>query len=498
MSTQTPNRWETLCRTVVRPTLERWDAEDIVAWEAGGKKIAGRNLIWSVIAEHIGFSIWSIWSVMVLFMPTEKYGIDAAGKFFLVAVPTLVGAVLRIPYTVATAKFGGRDWTVFSAALLLVPTLLTLYFVNRPDTSYTTYLVVAAFAGVGGGNFASSMANINAFYPQRLKGWALGMNAGGGNIGVPVIQLVGLLVIAALGDEYATVICALYLVLVVLTGLGAALFMDNLPDQRADISVMATALKAPQSWAVAFLYIGTFGSFIGYGFAFAQVLQIGFVAGGDAPAQAALHAAQLAFIGPLLGSLVRPYGGKLADRIGGGRVTLVVFGAMMAAALVVAIASTLGDRSAGGPSGAVMAALVGGFVALFALSGLGNGSVTKIIPSIFEARSRSLDIGPAERAAWSQNTSSALIGIVGAIGAVGGFAINMVLRSSYASTRSATTAFWVFMAFYIACALVTWAVFLRRPGAPASGHEVVSEAEALVRRAEADPPPRSAPSSARA
>lgn len=498
MSTQTPNRWQTLRRTVVRPKLEHWDAEDVVAWEAGGKKVAGRNLVWSVIAEHIGFSIWSIWSVMVLFMPTEKYGIDAAGKFFLVAVPTLVGAVLRIPYTVATATFGGRNWTVFSAALLLVPALLTLYFVNQPGTSYTTYLVVAAFAGVGGGNFASSMANINAFYPQRLKGWALGMNAGGGNIGVPVIQLIGLLVIATLGDEYASVICALYLVLVILTGLGAALFMDNLPNQRADISAMVTALKVPQSWAVAFLYIGTFGSFIGYSFAFAQVLQISFVAGGDTPAQATLHAAQLAFIGPLLGSLVRPYGGKLADRIGGGRVTLTVFGAMMAAALVVAIASTLGDRSGSGPSGAVMVTLIGGFVALFALSGLGNGSVTKIIPSIFEAKSRGLDVGPAERAAWSQSTSGALIGIVGAIGAAGGFAINMVLRSSYASTRSATTAFWVFMAFYIACALVTWVVFLRRPDAAVSGRGVVSEAEALVRRAEADTAIRSAHSSARA
>ncbi|NUS91205.1 MAG: NarK/NasA family nitrate transporter, partial [Nocardia sp.] len=249
-----------------RPKLERWDAEDAAAWAAGGKRIATRNLIWSVVAEHIGFSIWSIWSVMVLFMPTETYGIDAAGKFFLVAVPTLVGAVLRIPYTVATARFGGRNWTVFSAAALLVPAGLTLYFVNQPDTSYTTFLVVAAFAGLGGGNFASSMTNINAFYPQRLKGWALGMNAGGGNIGVPVIQLFGLLVIATLGNEYASVVCAVYLVLVVLAGLGAALFMDNLPGQKADLSYMLTALKVPQSWAVSFLYIGTFGSFIGYSF----------------------------------------------------------------------------------------------------------------------------------------------------------------------------------------------------------------------------------------
>ncbi|MFI9632838.1 nitrate/nitrite transporter [Nocardia sp. NPDC051929] len=470
-----------------RPHLDHWDAEDVAAWEAGGKDIARRNLIWSVFAEHVGFSVWSIWSVMVLFMPTDKFGIDPAGKFFLVAMPTLVGAFLRIPYTVATARFGGRNWTVFSAAMLLVPTLLALYFINQPGTSYTTFLVIAAFAGFGGGNFASSMTNINAFYPQRLKGWALGLNAGGGNIGVPVIQLIGLLVIATLGNGYASLICAVYLVLIAIAGLGAALFMDNLPNQKADLSYMLTALKVPQSWAIAFLYIGTFGSFIGYSFAFGQILQISFRAGGDTVAQATLHAAQIAFIGPLLGSLARPYGGKWADRIGGSRVTLYVFGAMMAAAVLVTVASTAADNNNGVAGGGVMTALVVGFIALFVLSGIGNGSVTKIIPSVFEAKSKSLDATPAARAAWSQNTSGALIGFVGAIGALGGVGINLVLRTSYASTKSATTAFWVFMAFYVVCALVVWAVFLRRPslrGLPADS-EVVTEAETFVLEAEA-------------
>ncbi|MBF6355108.1 NarK/NasA family nitrate transporter [Nocardia higoensis] len=455
--------------------IEHWDAEDVVAWEAGGKDIARRNLIWSVFAEHVGFSIWSIWSVMVLFMPTEKYGIDAAGKFFLMAVPTLVGALLRIPYTVATARFGGRNWTVFSAVLLLIPALLTLYFINQPGTSYTTFLVVAAFAGIGGGNFASSMTNINAFYPQRLKGWALGLNAGGGNIGVPVIQLIGLLVIATLGNEYATLICAIYLVAIAVAGIGAALYMDNLRNQKADLSFMLESLKVPQSWAIAFLYIGTFGSFIGYSFAFGQILQISFKAGGDTAAQAALHAAQIAFIGPLLGSLARPYGGKLADRLGGSKVSLATFAAMMAATVLVIGASTMADGNAGVASGGVMAVLVIGFVALFVLSGIGNGAVTKIIPSVFEAKSKSLDMSPAARSAWSQNTSGALIGFVGAIGALGGVGINLVLRSSYASTNSATTAFWVFLAFYIVCAAVTWMVFMRRPSLRSPAGDAVVE-----------------------
>ncbi|OOK79256.1 putative membrane protein [Mycobacterium kansasii] len=115
-----------------------------------GAKIARRNLIWSIVAEHVGFSVWSIWSVMVLFMPQNIYHIDAADKFVLVAVPTLVGAFLRVPYTFAVGKFGGRNWTVFSATVLLVPTLLTLYYIAHPGMSYTTFMIVAAIAGFGG------------------------------------------------------------------------------------------------------------------------------------------------------------------------------------------------------------------------------------------------------------------------------------------------------------------------------------------------------------
>lgn len=445
--------------------IERWDAEDVEAWEAGGKQVAKRNLIWSVIAEHVGFSVWSIWSVMVLFMPTEVYGIDAAGKFFLVAVPTLVGAILRIPYTIATARFGGRNWTIFSALVLLIPTIGALYLMLNPGHSYTTFMLIAALAGVGGGNFASSMTNINAFYPQRLKGWALGLNAGGGNIGVPAVQLIGLLVIATVGNTEPWIVCAVYLVLCAVAALGAALFMDNLRDQKADLRAMGAALKFRDSWIISFLYIGTFGSFIGFSFAFGQVLQINFLAGGDTPAQAALHAAQIAFIGPLLGSISRPLGGKLADRIGGGKITLYTFVAMALAAAVLIVAGTLDDRTTGAATGGVLTAMVLGFIALFLLSGLGNGSVYKMIPSIFEARAQDLDeLDRDEKAAWSRSMSGALIGFAGAIGGLGGVGINLVFRASYGGeAQSATMAFWVFAIFYLVCIAVTWFVFLRRP-----------------------------------
>ena len=336
--------------------IDKWDPEDVAAWEAGGKNIARRNLVGSILAEHIGFSVWSVWSVMVLFMPTAVYHIDAAGKFFLVAVPTLVGAVLRLPYTFATATFGGRNWTIISALALAVPMTLTLYFISRPETSYTMFMIVAAFAGLGGGNFASSMTNINAFYPQRLKGWALGLNAGGGNIGVPAIQLIGLLVIATWGNRSPQIVCAVYLVLIGIAAVIAALYMDNLTDQKTGARSLIDVLKFRDSWIISFLYIGTFGSFIGFSFAFGQILQLNFLAGltNGAPATAAmqataaLHAAQIAFIGPLLGSLSRPLGGRLADKIGGGRITLYSFVAMMAAAGILVVAGTVDDSTPGG------------------------------------------------------------------------------------------------------------------------------------------------------
>ena len=202
-----------------------WDPEDTVAWEAGNKYVARRNLIWSVAAEHIGFSVWSIWSVMVLFMPESVYGFSAGDKFLLGATATLVGACLRIPYTLATATFGGRNWTVFSAFVLLIPTVGTMWLLANPGLPLWPYLLCAALAGFGGGNFASSMTNINAFYPQRLKGWALGINAGGGNIGVPMVQIVGLLVIATAGTQQPYWVCAFYLVALAVAGIGAALYM---------------------------------------------------------------------------------------------------------------------------------------------------------------------------------------------------------------------------------------------------------------------------------
>jgi NNP family nitrate/nitrite transporter-like MFS transporter len=335
---------------------------------------------------------------------------------------------------------------------------------KRPDTSYTTFMIVAAFAGFGGGNFASSMTNINAFYPQRMKGWALGLNAGGGNIGVPVIQLVGLLVIATLGNRRPEVVCAVYLVLLAIASIGAAFFMDNLDHRTADPRAMVDVLRHRDAWIISLLYIGTFGSFIGFGFAFGQVLNQTFLAGltggaAPTPAQASaasLHAAQIAFIGPLLGSISRVWGGRLADRRGGAAVTLWTFVGLALAGVLVTLAARADDTTAGAATALQLTGIIGGFVALFILSGIGNGSVYKMIPALFEAKSTHVPGSAPERAAWSRSMAGALIGIAGAIGALGGVLINLALRASYqGESHSATAAFVAFTVFYVGAAVLT-------------------------------------------
>jgi NNP family nitrate/nitrite transporter-like MFS transporter len=417
--------------------IEDWEPENPAFWEAGGKKVARRNLVFSIFSEHIGFSVWTMWASLVLFLG-KKYGFTPADKFLLTTTPALVGCLVRIPYTFAIAKFGGRNWTVISALLLIAPLTATL-FVLKPGVSLQTLMIVGALAGVGGGNFASSMTNINAFYPDRLKGRALGLNAGGGNLGVAAVQLVALAVLATAGKAHPKYLVAIYLPLVVIAAVMAWLAMDNLAHMKNDKRGMRDVLKDKHAWVMSLLYIGTFGSFIGFGFAFGQVLQVQFKSDFPTP----LDAAYLTFIGPLVGSLIRPVGGWLADHLGGARVTLVNFVLMGGSAGIVLTASKQHSLDL----------FLVGFISLFVFSGIGNGSTYKMIPAIFKATRPTFH--------EARPMSGALIGLAGAVGAFGGVLVNIAFRESFLATKKADGAYESFIAFYVVCVLVTWFVYLR-------------------------------------
>lgn len=413
--------------------IHRWEPEDEEFWDAVGARTAKRNLVFSILTEHIGFSVWVIWSVMVLFMPEPVWGFSVTDKFLLTTTPALLGAFVRLPYTFAIAKFGGRNWTVVSAMLLLVPALLAVVLLE-PGVSFETLLVVTAIAGVGGGNFASSMANINNFYPQRLKGRALGLNAGGGNLGVAAVQVVGALVLLLNGPGTdPRVMLYLYIPLVVLCTVLAWTRMDNLAEARNDKGAMRQVATHRHAWIISFLYIGTFGSFIGFGFAFGQLLA---AAGAERPIY-------YVWLGAFVGSLIRPVGGWLADRYTGSRVTFWNFLAMVGATLLVLAAA---DSSS-------IPLFTMAFTVLFALTGIGNGSVYKMIPAVFHAEES--DQKAARRLA------SALVGIAGAVGAFGGVLVQIAFRESFLANGNANVAYVVFIGFYAVCAVVTWLVYLR-------------------------------------
>lgn len=442
-----------------------WNPEDTAAWEAGNKKIARRNLLCTIAGDHVAFSIWTLWPVMALFMPQSVYGFSASDKLLLGAVATLTGGCARIPYTLGIATFGGRIWTAFSAFVLLIPTIGTIVLLANPGLPLWPFVVCAALTGLGGGNYAASLANVNAFFPQRLKGAALAVNAGVGNLGVAVIQLVGLLVLATAGHEAPYWVCAVYLVVLAVVGVAAALFMDSV-SHGTELKTMRSILFERDTYVISLLYICTFGSWIGFAFAFGQVMQVNFLASGESAKHAALHAAQVAFLGPLLGSLARIYGGRLADRKGGSRVTLGVLAGMTLAAGALVVISTSDNQGVGVRSASMIGYFVS-FMVLFILSGMGNGSVFKLIPSVYEARSRSLDTDEAGRRHWARARAGSLIGVCSAVGALGGVGINLALRQSYLNTGTETSAYWAFLASYVVAAIITWVLYVRRPASPA-------------------------------
>jgi NNP family nitrate/nitrite transporter-like MFS transporter len=450
--------------------LTLWTPEDKQFWEREGEAVAKLNLWISVPALFLAFAIWQVWSVVAVNLPALGFKYSTNQLFWLAAAPALSGATLRIFYSFMVPVFGGRRWTALSTASLLIPAIGIGYAVQDNTTSYPTMLVLALLCGLGGGNFSSSMANISFFVPKERKGSALGVNAGLGNLGVSVVQFLSPLVVTVgvfgiFGGDPQTIVkngehiqvwtqnaAFVWVPWILLTSIAAWFGMHDIADAKASFAAQAAIFRRKHNWLMCVLYLGTFGSFIGYAAGFPLLIKSQFPN---------VNPLAYAWLGPLVGAVVRPFGGWLADKLGGARVTLWNF--IVMALAVVGVVWFLPSGSSAGQFGGFFVC----FLVLFLTTGIGNGSTFRMIPVIFLSEAmRGVDTRDAAAVAQANKEGNTLgaatLGFTAAFAAYGGFFIPKSYGSSIALTGGPQAALWAFVAFYAICIVITWWYYARK------------------------------------
>jgi NNP family nitrate/nitrite transporter-like MFS transporter len=313
------------------------------------------------------------------------------------------------------------------------------------------------------------MANISFFFPKRMQGTALGWNAGLGNLGVGVMQAVVPLTIyggalAIMGGSPQTYTDGavvtkvwmqnagfIWIPFILAATVAAAWGQNNIRGAQASLREQVGIFQRKHAWILAWLYTGTFGSFIGFAAAFPQLLSTLYPGS---------EAKQWAFVGPLLGALVRPLGGWLSDRLGGAKVTFWNFAVMLVAAVAILAFLPSAKDSSGLPW------FFASFVLLFITTGIGNGSVFHVVPKVFlklHTRAAGQDKAAQDRAvAEGEIESSVALGFTAAIAALGLFFIPALFGISINSTGTAASALTVFVVFYMTCLLATWWWYWRK------------------------------------
>ena len=444
--------------------LEEWEPEDEEFWADKGAKIAQRNLWISIPCLLLAFSVWLVWSVVVAKLPSIGFNYTTDQLFWLAALPGLSGATLRIFYSFMVPIFGGRLWTTLTTLSLMVPAFGIGYAVQNPETPYFIFLTLALLCGFGGGNFASSMANISFFFPKRQKGNALALNAGLGNAGVSVMQFLVPIVITAgvfgaIGGEPQTLEDGgqlwmqnagfIWIPFILISAALAWFGMNDIASAKASFSEQAVIFQRKHNWIMCFLYTGTFGSFIGYSAGFPLLSKIAFPD---------VDSLQYVFLGPLVGAVSRAATGWISDKWGGGRVTFWTFLLMIAA--VAGVLYFLGIKEQQGAFWGFFAM----FMLLFFATGIGNASTFQMIPIIMRKEVGRLmpDLNANEQLRNAEKESAAIIGFTSAIAAYGAFFIPKAYGSSISMTGAPNGALWAFLIFYAACAFVTWFYYTRR------------------------------------
>lgn len=447
-----------------RRVLRDWRPDDAQFWDTVGKRVAARNLWISIPCLLLAFAVWLVWSVVVAKLPAIGFSYTTNQLFWLAALPGLSGATLRILYSFMVPVFGGRIWTSLSTASLLIPAAGVGFAVQNPQTPYTVFIGLALLCGLGGGNFASSMANISFFFPRKQKGNALALNAGLGNAGVSVMQLVVPLIITvgvfgALGGAPQTVAGGgkiwlqnsgfIWIPFLLVCAVAAWFGMDDIKSAHATFRQQAVIFRRKHNWIMCWLYTGTFGSFIGYSAGFPLLAKTQFPE---------VDALPLVFLGPLAGALSRAATGWISDRLGGGRVTFWTFLLM-----IVAVGGVLFFLGAKDQAWAFEGFFLM-FMLLFLATGVGNASTFQMIPNIMaqETRRLSPDADSAAQAMQAGKESAAIIGFTSAIAAYGAFFIPKSYGTSIATTGGPEAALMAFIAFYLVCAVVTWWYYTRK------------------------------------
>lgn len=450
-------------------TLTAWNPEDAGTWQSSGKSVAKRNLWVSIPALFLAFAVWMVWSVVVVNLPKAGFNFTTEQLFWLTALPGLSGSTLRIFYSFMVPIFGGRRWTALSTASLLLPALGIGMAIQDPQTPYNTFLVLALLCGLGGGNFASSMANITYFYPKKEKGNALALNAGLGNLGVSAVQfLVPIVITMSLfgsiggapqtwtledksGELWLQNAGYFWVPFIVLSTMAAWFWMNDIAEAKASLASQMAIFKRKHNWIMCVLYVGTFGSFIGFSAGFPLLAKTVFPE---------VNSLSLAFIGPLVGALSRAGTGWVSDKFGGGRVTLWVFVALALGALGVLYFLMNKDQPY------AFWGFFSMFLVLFAATGVGNASTFQMIPVIFRTeRQKAMSSAGAseeEIRKTAERESAATIGFSSAIGAFGAFFIPKSYGTSIALTGHPDAALVAFTAYYVVCLLLTWWYYTRK------------------------------------
>jgi MFS transporter, NNP family, nitrate/nitrite transporter len=439
---------------VARPAtwLPHWEPEDQAFWEAGGKRQAWLTLTLPTAALTMAFITWFLVSALVVRLPQIGFQFTASQLFWLTAMPGLAGGSLRLIHMFLVPIYGTRHVVSLSTLSLLIPLVGWFYAVQNPDTPYWVLMLLAFLAGLGGGNFSSFMPSTSMFFPKRLQGTALAIQAGVGNFGVSIVQFVTPWVIgfvllggmAWVGEPQtmsrAGVETQVYLQnaplvmipFVAVFGITAWIFLKSIPI-KSNFREQFDIFKSKHTWAQTSLYIMTFGGFSGLAATFPLLIREVYGGFENAPDPLAW-----AFWGPLIGSASRVVAGPVSDRFGGARVTHWAGIGMVVCAFLVTLTVTPDSLDS-------FWLFVAAMLALFFFAGVGNASTFKQMPMLFPPRQ-----------------GGGVIGFTAAVAAYGPFIFGMLFAWSFATWQSAAPVFYGLIAFFAFNVALNWWLYARR------------------------------------